>query len=193
MVASLHGVGDSALWQAHAERHRPRYEEGLALARHGGHVVDVALFAFHLGQLWWLLGELDTAQKHAEQALDVRRAAGSTTWSAYSLYVLASLAHERGDVNTGRRAVSRGARVGMDEQRSAVRPHGLARSWPVLPSLKVTPRAPCAWRAPRVRWSRTRASWRSRRSGHARSSGWRLRMTHSTPATRATIWGEGRR
>jgi len=30
----------------------------------------------------------------------VARAAGSTTWSAYALYILASLAHERSDVNT---------------------------------------------------------------------------------------------
>ena len=70
------------------------------MAGASGSPVDVALFAFHLGQLWWLLGDLDTAQKHAEQALDVARAAGSTTWSAYALYILASLAHERSDVNT---------------------------------------------------------------------------------------------
>jgi DNA-binding CsgD family transcriptional regulator len=99
MVASLHGVADSALWQANSDTARDRYEEGLALGGAAGTPVDVALFAFHLGQLWWLLGDLDTAQKYAQQALDVARAAGSTTWSAYSLYILASLAHERSDVS----------------------------------------------------------------------------------------------
>src|SRR5206468_1511342 len=37
---------------------------------------------------------------YAEQALTVARQAGSTTWAAYSLYILASLAHERADVAT---------------------------------------------------------------------------------------------
>jgi DNA-binding CsgD family transcriptional regulator len=100
MVASLHSVADSALWQANSEAARERYEGGLALAGEAGSPVDVALFAFHLGQLWCVLGDLDTAQKHAEQALDVARAANSTTWSAYSLYILASLAHERADIST---------------------------------------------------------------------------------------------
>ncbi len=97
-VASLHGVADSALWQADSDTARERYEEGLALAGASGTSIDVALFAFHLGQLWWLLNALDVAEKYARQALDVAREAGSTTWAAYSLYVLASLAHERADV-----------------------------------------------------------------------------------------------
>jgi tetratricopeptide (TPR) repeat protein len=59
--------------------------------------VDTALFAFHLGQLWWLLADLDAAEPYAQQALSVAREAGSTTWSAYALYILASLAHERAD------------------------------------------------------------------------------------------------
>src|SRR5205807_1759404 len=100
MVASLHGVADSALWQANSDAAREGYEEGLALAVASGSPVDVALFAFHLGQLWWLLGDVDTAHKHAKQALDVARAAGSTTWSAYARYILASVAHERGDVSS---------------------------------------------------------------------------------------------
>jgi non-specific serine/threonine protein kinase len=58
------------------------------------------LFAFHLGQLWWLLGDLTTALPYAEQALAVARAAGSTTWAAYAQYILASLAHERADIST---------------------------------------------------------------------------------------------
>src|SRR5207302_2271015 len=100
MVASLHGVADAALWQADADTARARYEEGLALAFDAGTPVDTALFAFHLGQLWWLLGELNSAQPYAEQALTVARQAGSTTWAAYSLYILASLAHERADAPT---------------------------------------------------------------------------------------------
>jgi len=100
MVASLHGVADAALWQADADTARARYEEGLALAADAGTPVDTALFAFHLGQLWWLLGELNSAQPYAEQALTVARQAGSTTWAAYSLYILASLAHERADAAT---------------------------------------------------------------------------------------------
>jgi predicted ATPase/DNA-binding CsgD family transcriptional regulator len=99
MVASLHGVADSALWQADSELARERYEEGLALAATAGTSIDIALFAFHLGQLWWLLSDLDAAEKYAQQGLDVARAAGSTTWAAYALYVLASLAHEREDVS----------------------------------------------------------------------------------------------
>lgn len=99
MVASLHGVADSALWQADAELARERYEEGLALAVAAGTSIDIALFAFHLGQLWWLLRDLDAAENYAQQGLDVARAAGSTTWAAYALYVLASLAHERVDVS----------------------------------------------------------------------------------------------
>src|SRR5207248_8963893 len=81
MVASLHGVADSALWQANSDTARDRYEEGLALARDAGGLVDVALFAFHLGQLWWLRGDLEIAQNHAEQALDVARTAGRTAGS----------------------------------------------------------------------------------------------------------------
>jgi predicted ATPase/DNA-binding CsgD family transcriptional regulator len=99
MVASLHGVADAALWQADVDTAQARYEEGLALAGTAGTSIDVALFAFHLGQLWWLQSEFETAERYAQQALDVARAAGSATWSAYALYVLASLAHERGDVS----------------------------------------------------------------------------------------------
>jgi predicted ATPase len=58
MVASLHGVADAALWQADAATAQGRYEEGLALAGTRGTAIDVALFAFHLGQLWWLQSEL---------------------------------------------------------------------------------------------------------------------------------------
>jgi ATP/maltotriose-dependent transcriptional regulator MalT len=98
MVASLHGLGDTALWVGEANTARARYEEGLQLARTRGTAEDVALFAFHLGQLWWLEGDLDLGERYGEQALAVARAAGSSTWTAYALYVLASLAHERGDL-----------------------------------------------------------------------------------------------
>src|ERR671932_139168 len=77
---------------------RAHYEEGLELARSRGTAEDVALFAFHLGQLWWLEGDLDLGEQYGQEALAVARAAGSTTWTAYALYVLASLAHERGDL-----------------------------------------------------------------------------------------------
>jgi len=93
-------VADAALWQADADTARARYEEGLALAADAGTPVDTALFAFHLGQLWWLVGELKSAQPYAEQALTVAREARSTTWAAYSLYILASLAHARADTTT---------------------------------------------------------------------------------------------
>jgi predicted ATPase/DNA-binding CsgD family transcriptional regulator/transcriptional regulator with XRE-family HTH domain len=97
LVASLHGVGDTALWLGDSERARASYEDGLALARATGTPIDVALFAFHLGQLWWLLGDLESAERYGQEALTVARAAGSTTWPAYSLFVLASVAHERDD------------------------------------------------------------------------------------------------
>jgi DNA-binding NarL/FixJ family response regulator len=100
MVASLHGVADAALWRADAETARVRYEEGLELAANQGTAVDTALFAFHLGQLWWLLSDVSTAEPYARHALAVAREAGSTTWTAYSLYILASLAHERADATT---------------------------------------------------------------------------------------------
>jgi DNA-binding CsgD family transcriptional regulator len=58
----------------------------------------VSLFAFHLAQLSWLAGELDAGERFGEEALRVGREAGSTTWPPYALFVLASLAHERGDV-----------------------------------------------------------------------------------------------
>jgi non-specific serine/threonine protein kinase len=98
MVASLHGLGDTALWVGEADQARAHYEEGLELARSRGTAEDVALFAFHLGQLWWLEGDLDLGEQYGQEALAVARAAGSTTWTAYALYVLASLAHERGDL-----------------------------------------------------------------------------------------------
>jgi non-specific serine/threonine protein kinase len=98
MVASLHGLGDTALWVGEADKARAHYEEGLELARTRGTAEDLALFAFHLGQLWWLEGDLDLGEQYGQEALAVARAAGSTTWTAYALYVLASLAHERGDL-----------------------------------------------------------------------------------------------
>ncbi len=97
MVASLHGIGDTALWLGNAHKARAQYEAGLALAQARGTGEDVALFAFHLGQLWWLEGGLETAEEYGQQALTVARQTGSTTWPAYSLFVLASVAHERGD------------------------------------------------------------------------------------------------
>jgi DNA-binding CsgD family transcriptional regulator len=98
MVASLHGLGDTALWVGQAHEARAHYEEGLQLARTSGTGEDEALFAFHLGQLWWLEGDVELGEQFGQQALDVARRARSTTWTAYSLYVLASLAHERNDL-----------------------------------------------------------------------------------------------
>ncbi|HEU4919483.1 MAG TPA: LuxR C-terminal-related transcriptional regulator [Candidatus Limnocylindrales bacterium] len=97
LVASLHGVGDTALWQGNVEKAAASYDEGLDLAETRGTAEDVALFAFHLGQLSWLDGRLDAAEEHAERALRVARSAGSTTWPPYGLFVLASVAHERGE------------------------------------------------------------------------------------------------
>ena len=96
LVASLHGVGDTALWQGDSDTARASYEEGLSLARSRGASEAVALFAFHLGQLWWLLGDLDAAESYGQEARRVAREARSTTWPPYALFVLASVAHERG-------------------------------------------------------------------------------------------------
>jgi len=98
LVTSLHGVGDTDLWLGDLETAERSYQEGLALARTDGTAEDVALFAFHLGQLSWLVDRLDDAHRYAEDALAVARTAGSTTWPPYALFVLASVAHERGDV-----------------------------------------------------------------------------------------------
>jgi non-specific serine/threonine protein kinase len=98
LVASLHGVGDTALWQGEVRAARAAYDEGLSIARSKGTSEDVSLFAFHLAQLSWLSGDLDVGQRFGEEALRVGREAGSTTWPPYALFVLASLAHERGDV-----------------------------------------------------------------------------------------------
>ena len=98
LVASLHGVGDTALWQGDVRAARAAYDEGLSIARSKGTSEDVSLFAFHLAQLSWLSGELDAGERFGEEALRVGREAGSTTWPPYALFVLASLAHERGDV-----------------------------------------------------------------------------------------------
>jgi predicted ATPase/DNA-binding CsgD family transcriptional regulator/DNA-binding XRE family transcriptional regulator len=99
LVASLHGVGDTALWQGEVGAARAAYDEGLSIARSQGTLEDVSLFAFHLAQLSWLVGELDAGELFGEEALRVGREAGSTTWPPYALFVLASLAHERGDVS----------------------------------------------------------------------------------------------
>jgi predicted ATPase/DNA-binding CsgD family transcriptional regulator/DNA-binding XRE family transcriptional regulator len=98
LVTSLHGVGDTALWLADADLAERSYQEGLALARSEGTPVDVALFAFHLGQLSWLVDRLDAAERYAQDALAVATSAGNTTWPPYALFVLASVGHERGDV-----------------------------------------------------------------------------------------------
>ena len=98
LVASLHGVGDTALWQGDVRAARAAYDEGLSTARSQGTPEDVSLFAFHLAQLSWLAGELDAGERFGEEALRVGREAGSTTWPPYALFVLASLAHERGEV-----------------------------------------------------------------------------------------------
>jgi predicted ATPase/DNA-binding CsgD family transcriptional regulator/DNA-binding XRE family transcriptional regulator len=98
LVASLHGVGDTALWQGDVGAARAAYDEGLSIARSHGTPQDVSLFAFHLAQLSWLAAELDAGERFGEEALRVGREAGSTTWPPYALFVLASLAHERRDV-----------------------------------------------------------------------------------------------
>jgi len=98
LVASLHGVGDTALWQGDVGAARAAYDEGLSIARSQGTSEDVSLFAFHLAQLSWLAGELDAGERFGEEALRVGREAGSTTWPPYALFVLASLAHERREV-----------------------------------------------------------------------------------------------
>jgi non-specific serine/threonine protein kinase len=98
LVASLHGVGDTALWQGDVGAARAAYDEGLSIARSQGTSEDVSLFAFHLAQLSWLTGELDAGEGFGEEALREGREAGSTTWPPYALFVLASLAHERRDV-----------------------------------------------------------------------------------------------
>lgn len=98
LVASLHGIGDTALWQGDVGAARAAYDEGLSIARSQGTSEDVSLFAFHLAQLSWLAGELDAGERFGEEALRVGREAGSTTWPPYALFVLASLAHERREV-----------------------------------------------------------------------------------------------
>lgn len=98
LVASLHGVGDTALWQGDVTAARAAYDEGLSIARSHGTPEEVSLFAFHLAQLSWLVGELDDGERLGEEALRVGREAGSTVWPPYALFVLASLAHDRGDV-----------------------------------------------------------------------------------------------
>src|SRR5688572_3582798 len=98
LVASLHGVGDTALWQGEVRVARAAYDEGLSIARSQGTSEDVSLFAFHLAQLSWLVGELDAGERFGVEALRVGREAGSTTWPPYALFVLASLAHERLEV-----------------------------------------------------------------------------------------------
>src|SRR5215210_6583840 len=98
LVASLHGVGDTALWQGDVGAARAAYDEGLSIARSQGTSEDVSLFAFHLAQLSWLAGDLDAGERFGEEALRVGREAGSTTWPPYALFVLASLAHERREV-----------------------------------------------------------------------------------------------
>ena len=98
LVASLHGVGDTALWQGDVGAARAAYDEGISIARSQGTSEDVSLFAFHLAQLSWLAGELDAGERFGEEALRVGREAGSTTWPPYALFVLASLAHERREV-----------------------------------------------------------------------------------------------
>jgi non-specific serine/threonine protein kinase len=45
-----------------------------------------------------LVDRLEDAHRYAEDALAIARSAGSTTWPPYALFVLASVAHERGDV-----------------------------------------------------------------------------------------------
>ena len=98
LVMSLHGVGDTALWLGNVQLAEGSYQEGLQLARSAGTPTDEALFAFHLGQLSWLVDRLDAAEQYAHDALAIARSAGSTTWPPYALFILASVAHERGDV-----------------------------------------------------------------------------------------------
>jgi len=97
LVASLHGVGDTALWQGDIEHAQGAYDEGLELAKARGSAEQVALFKFHVAQLGWLTGKLDDAEANGQEALSIAEAAGSTTWPPYASFVLASIAHERGD------------------------------------------------------------------------------------------------
>jgi predicted ATPase/DNA-binding CsgD family transcriptional regulator/DNA-binding XRE family transcriptional regulator len=98
LVMALHGVGDTALWLGKADVAERTYREGLELARTEGTPTDVALFAFHLGQLSWLVDRIDDAERYANDALTVAREAANTTWPPYALFILGSVAHERGDI-----------------------------------------------------------------------------------------------
>jgi len=97
LVVSLHGVGDTALWVGDVRRARGAYDQGLDLAKARGTAEQVALFKFHLAQLGWLTGNLDDAETNGQEALAIAETAGSTTWPPYASFVLASIAHERGD------------------------------------------------------------------------------------------------
>ena len=100
VMAALHGVADAALWLGNPGGARAGYEEGLALARTASAVGDLALFTYHLGRFWWLQGDLAKAQDYGQQAQAAAQAAGSSAWRGYSLFMLASVAHERGDLTT---------------------------------------------------------------------------------------------
>ena len=100
LIASLHGVGDTALWIGRDADARAAYEEALGIASTRGTGDDVAMVEFHLGQLAWLGGDVATAESHGRLALEVATAAGSRTWPRYAHFVLASVAHERGDIAT---------------------------------------------------------------------------------------------
>jgi len=95
---ALHGVGDTALWLGKADVAERSYREGLDLAHTEGTPTDVALFAFHLGQLSWLVDRIDDAERYANDALTVARETANTTWPPYALFILASVAHERADI-----------------------------------------------------------------------------------------------
>jgi predicted ATPase/DNA-binding CsgD family transcriptional regulator/DNA-binding XRE family transcriptional regulator len=99
-IASLHGVGDTALWMGRDDEARAAYEEALEIASARGTADDVAMVEFHLGQLDWLGGDVVAAEAHARLALEVATAAESRTWPRYAHFVLASVAHERGDIAT---------------------------------------------------------------------------------------------
>ena len=188
-VAALHGLADASLWRGDAAPARARYEEGLALARAAGTADDVALFLFHLGQLWWLEGDPARAQDYGEQALATARAAGSSTWAPYALFVLASVAHERRDPQEAgaryREAVAlagaSGDRLGLRMMLAGPRRRvGDGRRPGAGPDPAPAPQRRC------------RGAWPpSRRCAPGRTAGWRPPARRSTPPRRTRPWPPG--
>lgn len=101
---ALGKLGHVALDQDHRDKALTLFEEAVAVARETGDTLRLAHAVRHLGQVNHCLGELESAERRYEEALDLYQQAGDAhpLDHANALRPMAALRQELGDVDGAR-------------------------------------------------------------------------------------------